>query len=221
MNKFTIFLRFGLGWGLGAGAACAVYLLVLAVLGQNPFGPLKFIYLSVYGLFFGLAMISLRRKIPYLHFLHALAACLSLNITATLFFHTLLWALISSPVMKEGVEVYKSDLEKYMSDTRTNFIQTEGYQEFMKKYAVREGQIYRGRVLVDSTENQLVETEGNRLFELKHKEKHETFLAQIPHLSAKDIALDQSLGFSFSGLLLSFVFALLFKNAKPNPVFQS
>ncbi len=213
MNHFRELFRIGIFWGFWAGLACCVYLVVLALLHLNPFGPFKYIYLSVYGLFFGLAMFQLRRKMTQVHFLYALVCSIALNLTATLLFFISLWGISSTSLMQEGISIYKSDLERFMAETRQNIIQTEGYNEFTKKYMVREGLIYRGRIQIDSTENQLIEFEGNKIFDTQHKHRHDDFLNQIPQLKTKDIAIDQALGLSFAGFLLSFVFSLFFKNA--------
>ncbi|MBT31551.1 MAG: hypothetical protein CMO01_18000 [Thalassobius sp.] len=183
------FVKTALIGGLAAGVFCFLYLLLLYVIGSNPFGRYKYIYLGLYAIFFGGALWYFRFKQNggRLSMGRAIGIGLILNSTATLLYGLLLfiWMLIPGT---EVISRHKNALVE-LGKSNVTFI-----EEQMK------------------VSKELNDEEAYQNLQEQKKEVQEVFEdIKNTELTAGGLAVDQGIGLLFTGMFLTFLTAILFK----------
>ena len=183
-------LKIALLFGIAAGVACFLYLIMLYAFGANPFGRYKYIYLGLYAAFFGGALWFYRykQKKETLSTGRAIGIGLLLNSFACLLYGFLLYVWMLMP--SYGViQRHQGDLEELQ---RNNIAFIEKQMEASQKMED-----------LEAYEN-LAE----------QKKDIETTLESLKEkpLTAGVLAVDQTMGLLIAGVFLTFLTSLIFKS---------
>ncbi len=187
-------LRAALLTGLLAGLTCFLYVLVLWLLGVQPFGRFKYLYVGIYALFFvgGLWYYRMKLNRGELSSVRALAFGIALNLLATLVYGLLVFTLLAS-TGNRVLEQHTAALAKLQQDN-IGYLQAQIAQALELK----------DLEAADNLQEQLDSMQGT------YAEFQKT------DITAGLLAMDQAMGLFMTGFFLTFLFMLLFRSRSEN-----